>query len=206
MAQPKGNSRPQVTPTGKKRGQREDAYARKLRFVEALLLNDGNNTKAALAVGFSPKTAAQQGSRLARSVEVKALLEQRRGEALAVAQAKTNLTVERVLESLARAVLFDPRKLVKADGTVVLPHELDENTALAISGMEFQVDKNTGKVTWAKYKGPSRDMARDQALKHLGLFKEDNDQTVKPMAEAIQKLASIGPLKAAFAKRLGGSA
>lgn len=186
---------------------RADAQARKLRFVEAYLSNGRNITQAALTTGFAPKAAAQQGSRLFKSADVQALIEQRERELLEVVRTQTNLTVERILLSLARAVEFDISKLVKEDGTPKLPHELDEDTRLAVSAVEFELGKD-GKATAVKYKGPNRDQARDQALKHLGLFKEDHQQGMQPLADAMLKVAGIGPLKEAFAKRLaaGGAA
>jgi phage terminase small subunit len=202
MAASKAKSRPVKAPGT----ARKDAKARKLAFAEAYLSNGRNITKAALAVGFSAHTAAQQGSRLFKSADVQQVIQQREDEALAAARQKTNLTVEKVIQALARSVLFDPRKLFNADGTPKMPHELDEDTAAAISGIEFEVDKKTGKPMWAKYKGPAREAAQNLAFKHLGLLKEDNEQAMRPVADAISKIASIGPLKAAFAKRLGGAA
>jgi phage terminase small subunit len=48
---------------------------RRERFGREYLL-DLNGTRAAIAVGFSPKTAAQAASRMLRNVKVRALLAQ----------------------------------------------------------------------------------------------------------------------------------
>ncbi len=85
-----------------------------------------------------------------------------------------------------------------------LPHELDDDTALALDGIEIDLDKD-GKPKSVKYKGVRRDAARDQALKHLGLFKEDNEQQGQPLADAMLKVAAMGPLRDKFAKVLGSA-
>lgn len=48
---------------------------RKRRFVEAFMANGGNATQAAKRAGYSTKTAASQGSRLLRLVDVRHALE-----------------------------------------------------------------------------------------------------------------------------------
>ncbi len=84
------------------------AKARRIAFAESYLSSAGNITKAALAAGFSPKTAAQQGSRLLKHVEVQQIIQQRRAEVVAIAREKTQLTVEKVLTSLARRPVRHP--------------------------------------------------------------------------------------------------
>lgn len=146
------------------------AQARKAAFVEAYLSNGGNATEAAKSAGFSPKTAHVQGCQLLKDLKVRTMLQDRQ-RTLA---ANLELTTEAVLRNLARAVHFDPRKLFHPNGKAKLPHELDDDTAAAISGVEFEV--LGGVVTSAKYKAADRNAARDQAMKHLGLFKADNTQ------------------------------
>jgi hypothetical protein len=68
-------------------------------------------------------------------------------------------------------IRFDPRELLKANGKAKGLHALDEETALALTsieveGLKVRVDRGT---------------AREQLMKHLGLFKEDNSQ--KPGVE-----------------------
>lgn len=169
---------------------RESADARRAKFVEALIVNGENITKAGVAAGFSPKTAASQGSRLLKDVKTQELLRRRRAEL----QVKLELTTENVLRSLAQAVHFDPRKLFKKDGTALLPHELDDDTAAAVNGMEVEI--LGGKVIGMKVKAVEKNAARDQAMKHLGLFKADNVQrnpldglpreTLKAIAERLR--------------------
>jgi phage terminase small subunit len=64
-----------VTEALKKKDLREQLFAR-----EYLL--DLNGTRAAIAVGYSPKTAAQAASRMLRKVKARALLAQLLGRLL----------------------------------------------------------------------------------------------------------------------------
>jgi hypothetical protein len=79
--------------------------------------------------------------------------------------------LQRYRVSAARMIRFDPRELLKANGKAKGLHALDEETALALTsieveGLKVRVDRGT---------------AREQLMKHLGLFKEDNSQ--KPGVE-----------------------
>lgn len=175
-----------------------NAAERRKQFVEALLSNGRNATQAALAVGFSPKTAHSQGSRLLHHVEVQALLSER-SAALA---SKYELTTENVIKSLAQAVHFDPRRLFRPDGTLKHPTELDDDTAAGLSSFEVTEEfEGSGKDRLhigytKKVKWLDKNTAREQAMKHLGLFGEDNKQrnplegltpaTLKLMAEKLR--------------------
>lgn len=196
---------PRKTPTAGSAEQR-----RKL-FIEAFLSNGENVTEAALAAGFAPKSASSQGSRLLKTAKVKAEIDKRRAEIIESIQDKTNLTVARVLESLAHAVLFDPRKLYREDGTLKPVNELDDATAMALTGFEIveeyapnaptelepqahggglkrfrrTVVGHTAKVKWL-----DKNTAREQALKHLGLFDKDNRQRIDPL---LALLAAVNP-------------
>lgn len=69
--------------------------ARQQRFVDAYLV-DPNATKAAIAAGYSPATAKQQGSRLLTTVDVEAAVNKRRERA----STKADLTLESHLAAL----------------------------------------------------------------------------------------------------------
>jgi glycine/D-amino acid oxidase-like deaminating enzyme len=204
-----------------KTAAKESAADRRKRFAEAYLLNDGNITKAALAVGFAPRSAAQQGSRLLKNDEVQQLIQQRREQVLVAAQEKVQLTTEAVLRSLAQALFFDPRKLYRKDGSMLAIHELDEDTAQALSGFEViehlsalpadvslepqphggglkrydgrkVVTSLTAKVKWL-----DKNTARDQAARMLGMFEKDNRQQANPLTDllgALMKTRSAVPI------------
>lgn len=113
-----------------------------------------------------------------KNVKVLTLLQQRQAE---LAQ-KYELTTEAVIKSLAQAVHFDPRKMFNIDGTLKAVHELDDDTAAALAGFEVTEEKGSGddrgKVVGytKKVKWLDKNTAREQAMKHLGLYLEDNKQ------------------------------
>jgi len=154
------------------------AESRRTLFIEAYLANGGNATNAAKAAGFSEKSAHQQGCALLKHPKVIHRLDERRKE---LAQ-KYELTTENVIKSLAQAVYFDPRKLYDENGNLKPITELDDDTAQALSGFEVMEEKGSGedrgkvigftkKVKWL-----DKNVAREQAMKHLGLYEQDNKQ------------------------------
>lgn len=92
-----------------------------------------NATRAAIAAGYSEKTAEAAASRLLRNVKVRERIRELDGPVLA----KHNLTAERVLQEIARLCFVDPRKFFRADGSAVPITELDDETAAALAGIEI---------------------------------------------------------------------
>lgn len=183
---------------------KEAAAQRKRLFVEAYIANGGNATEAAKAAGYSAKTAGQQGHALLKEPEVSAAVAAKQ-QKLAV---KFELTTEAVLRNLAQAVFFDPRKLYREDGSLKPIQELDDDTAQALAGFEVvemaggaaiggeegiqHVPMYTKKVKWL-----DKNAAREQAMKHLGQYREDNDQR-NPLAGLPRETLQ------ALVERLGG--
>lgn len=166
-----------VAPKTKASSSKQAAADRRHAFVEAYITNGGNATQAALTAGFAPKSAYSQGHNLLKHHETIRMLEERRKN---LAQ-KYELTTENVLKSLAQAVHFDPRRLYNADGSLKPIHELDEDTAMALSGFEViemgaRKDEDAPIGVTKKVKWLDKNAARDQAMKHLGLFEKDNSQ------------------------------
>jgi phage terminase small subunit len=156
----------------------EDAEHRRKLFVEAYLTNGGNASQAAVAAGFSGKTASAAGSRLLKHVEVLTMLQQRRK----VVIEKMELTTERTLREIARLAYVDPRKFFHADGSPKEITELDDDTAAALAGMEVTEEwagsgKDRVKIgVTKKYKLADKNAALEKAMKHLGQYEQDNKQ------------------------------
>ena len=137
-----------------------------------------------------------------KHVEVQQALRHRREEVLAKAQEVVELTTERVMRSLEQALFFDPRKLYHRDGTVKAIHELDEATALALTGIEVtevlgaakgeapnrQGRERTVTARTVKFKWLDKTAAREHAMRTLGLFEKDNRQRTDPLAELIAQI------------------
>lgn len=159
------------------------ASDRKSAFVEAYIANGGNATDAAIRAGYSPKTADQQGSRLLKDVKVSSLLDKRR-VALCT---KLEISTERILQERARLSFFDVRKLFDKDGKPIPIHELDDDSAAAIAGLEVvEQFEGTGDNKQfvgylKKYKLSDKGASLTALEKHLGMYEKDNSQKNVPL-------------------------
>jgi phage terminase small subunit len=95
-------------------------------------LVDLNATKAAERAGYSPRTAASQGSRLLKNVKVAEFI----AAHMRKVEQKTELTVERLEVELARIVGFDPRRAYDENGQLLRVSEMPEDVARALTGFE----------------------------------------------------------------------
>jgi phage terminase small subunit len=154
------------------------AQHRRLLFIEAYISNGGNATQAAVAAGYSARTAGQQGYDLLKRPDVSDAIAHRRAEL----QAECKLDTETVMRSLTQVLLFDPRNLFHADGTLKAVHELDDDTAMALAGVDKRIVAGPdGRLTITKLKWLDKNTAREQALKVLGLYKpQDTQQASAP--------------------------
>ncbi|GHC72712.1 hypothetical protein GCM10007320_08770 [Pseudorhodoferax aquiterrae] len=190
---------PQPKPEPAKRGgwraapvePEQDLSPSAQRFVDEYLI-DLNATQAYLRAnpGVSLSTASAEGCRLTGNPKVAALIAQRKHERAE----RVGVDAHRVLKEVARLALFDPRKLFDADGVPLPIHQLDDDTAAALAGLDVQeVRLGTGegaeRAVVKKYKLADKGANLDRLMKHLGLFERDNAQKVDPIA---QLLAGMG--------------
>lgn len=174
---------------------KEGAALRYKTFAEAYLANGGNASQAALTAGYAPHSAGVTGCKLLKQPKILEIISSRQK---ALAQ-KYELTTESVIKSLAQAVHFDPRKLYREDGSLKPIVELDDDTAAALAGFEVSEDKAEGMVVGytKKVKWLDKNTAREQAMKHLGLYLEDNKQKSPIEGLSLETLKLI-------AEKLGG--
>ena len=157
---------------------KEAAAARKSLFVDAYIANGGNATEAAKTAGYSAKTAGVTGCNLLKDPNVSSAIADR---SKAVAK-KYELTADLVVKSIVQELTFDPAKLYSAGGQLKEITELDEDTRMALSQVEFeQIGSRDAPIFVRKYKWAQRQGAREQAMKHLGMFEKDNEQKVNPL-------------------------
>src|SRR5947209_3662193 len=109
------------------------------RFVAEFLV-DFNATKAAIRSGYSARTAGAIGGENLQKPEILAAIQSRR----AAVVAKLEITVERLVTEMARIALADPRKLFDERGHLKPLHELDDETAAALSGFDIVTKSGTG--------------------------------------------------------------
>lgn len=100
----------------------------------------------------------------------------------------TQVTVERVLQEAARLAFADIRQLYRPDGSLKPIHELDDDMAAAITGVDVQVSSEG--VATHKYKLADKNAAIERLFKHLGMYERDNSQKVDPLAAVLQSIAS----------------
>ncbi len=174
-----GKGKKSVVALPSKQGTSKDAAAaRKAIFVEAYIANGGNATEAAKEAGYSEKTAYSQGGRLLKDVEIQRSIAER---SKSVAK-KYELTTDLVVKSIVQELTFDPAKLYLAGGQLKDITELDEDTRAALTAVEFeQLGSQDAPVFVRKFKWAAKQGAREQAMKHLGMFEKDNEQKANPL-------------------------
>jgi phage terminase small subunit len=150
------------------------------RFVREYLI-DLNATQAAIRAGYSRKTANEIGYENLRKTEVQEAI----NSAMQERARRTEITADRVLRQLARLGFYDIRKAFTEDGRLKPIHEIDDDTAAAIASIEVQElwegrggdREHIGrlhKVKFADMKG-----SVELLMRHLGLFKDKLEHTVK---------------------------
>jgi phage terminase small subunit len=138
----------------------------------------GNATQAAVRAGYSRATAKQQGCRLLKRQDVTARLHEHRSEMdRRHAQDVRSIEIEgeRTRQVLAALCYFDPRAIVREDGSPKGLHELDPWTAASIADFEVVESysgeaENRRKVVTTKVRFLSRTTALDMAARILGLY------------------------------------
>ena len=109
----------------------EGLSKRQERFAREYVI-DCNGTKAAIRAGYSESGASVQAVRLLADDNVLALVERLTNRKFA----KLEISADHVLHELARLAFLDPRKFFDGDGNLKPIHELDDDTAAALAGLE----------------------------------------------------------------------
>jgi len=147
------------------------------RFVLEYLL-DLSAARAAKRAGYSQKTASKIGWELLQLPHVaKAVTEEK-----AARERRTRITADRVLEQFGRAAYYDPRKLFTRSGALKPIHEIEDDEAVGIAGIEsVELTDAEGNVTGVvrKVRFIDRTAAMDKLARHLGLYEKDNTRTVQ---------------------------
>lgn len=180
---------------------KKNSAAMRALFVEAHIANGGNGMEAAKTAGYSPKSAKCKASLLLKDPKIAEAIEKRRAEVLAKAQEKTELTAVEVMESLARDLRFDPAKLYDDKRRLKPIPELDEDTRMALRGVEIdEIKIGRGENAKAigntvKIKFPEKTAAREQGMKRFGLYKLDNEQKPATVLVSGQKTVKFERFK-----------
>ena len=163
-----------------KAGTSTQARAHRVRlFIEAYLSNGGNATQAAVAAGYKPGAGAEKaGYRMSKDVRVSAELKKRAAQAAAKAELKTEGVLS-VLRCLVHARAVDVLSKKQRAQLPSLTPELE----VAIVGFKFD---SKGKLREVKF--ADKNAALEKAMRHLGMFDEDNTQkgdVIRQFMEAV---------------------
>lgn len=125
-------------------------------------------------------SASVYASKLFHNKKIQSYIQERKK----AAAGRVEIKIADVLKGLLRIANFDVRKLFDSKGKLIPVHKLDDETALAITGMKFQkVAKRTptGRksiVYYPKeYKNESRKAAWELIGNHLNMFNNFNNET-----------------------------
>jgi phage terminase small subunit len=159
------------------------------RFVEEYCI-DFNATQAAIRAKYSQKTAGRIGQQnLQKLVIQKAIAEHTKK-----LTAKSEITVERVLEEYKKLAFVDPSSLFHEDGSPKDITEIDKDTVAALGGLDVQeVYEGYGEdrvfVGYVKkYKLIDKKGALDSLAKHLGMFTENINLTGPAISETAKEM------------------
>lgn len=156
---------------------------------EYLLCNSG--TRAAIAAGYSAKTAKVKASQLLVDEEIEAYIIEKRQE---VAK-KHGVTLDRVIEEYSKIAFFDIRKVYGVDGALLPISQIDDDEAGAIASVKtlevVQGDMVIGESKEIKVFDKIR--ALQDLGKHLGLFEKDNEQSKSEIKNIINLGGGVDP-------------
>lgn len=134
-------------------------------------LIDLNITQAAIRAGFSPKTAAQQGSRLLKSVKVRTYVDIKMAER----SRRTGITQDRVLQELARVGFVNVADLVDPDTAQVRDGATKDDLAV-IQGVKVKRSwTEGGSSVEREIKVADKNKALELMGRHLGMFNDKLD-------------------------------
>ena len=170
----------------------DELTPKQARFVAEYLI-DLNATQAAIRAGYSEKTAQAIGAENLTKPMVAAAIHAAQTERAK----RTEITQDRVLQELGRIAFFDLRKLYRADGSLKAMHELDDDAAAVVAGVDvvemaggMKVSAEEGDVTHVpmytkKAKIPDKVAALSLAMRHLGML-TDRTQLTGPGGGPVQ--------------------
>lgn len=155
-------------PTSRKVLEMEKQFAREYAL-------DLDRTRAAIAAGYSPATAAEQGGALLRRPRVSRMISSLTGERLH----RLDITADRILEELARLGLSDLRGCFDEEGRLLPVHEMDDATAAAVASVEVVERRNAaGEVEFLKkIKLWDKTKALETLAKYFGLLRNEMEVT-----------------------------
>ena len=149
-------------------------------------IKDGNGGRSARAAGYKATNAYGTANDLLSNPRVIAELARLK----AITAQRHEVTVDQVMRQAARMAFVDPRSYVDASGALIPLHELSDEAAAALQGLEVDQTGN-GKLKH-RYKLVDRGAALERLMRHLGLFEKDNTQAVDAVGQLLAGIHSAG--------------
>ena len=160
--------------------------AKEQRFVDEYLV-DLDPQRAAIAAGYSETTARIKSYGWVSKPDDKPHVYQAVQVGKEARAEKLNLDADDVLRHAQQLAMYDIRRLYDKDGEPLPPHQLPEDLARIVQGVQRRPDGSY------QYRLPDRNVATERLIKHLGLYEKDNRQTApNPMAELMAHIAKNG--------------
>lgn len=146
---------------------------------------DLNGTRAAIAAGYSEKSASRMAHDLLKNppveLEIRRLLEDK--------AARNRISADKVLREIARIAFSDIRSVVSFSdsGTYIFDSDtISDDAAAAISEIKQTCTKDGRNIT---VKLHSKSAALDQLMKHLGLYEPDELRKLREEWEEFKRMS-----------------
>lgn len=160
------------------------------RFCEEYV-KDLNATQSAIRAGYSPRRAKQEGSELLAETELQDYIKQLQSE---IAE-RNKISVDECVQILANIARADIAKFYDDKGSLKSIHDIEKADRDAIEELtvmeEFEgYGKERKSIGYSKkIKTSGKQAAIDKLLKHLGGYKEDNNQR-----QPVVNIMNVNPL------------
>lgn len=150
------------------------------KFVEEYLL-DLNATQAAIRAGYKPSQARFIGCENLTKPNIAEAIQTQ----MEARSQRTEISQDRVLQEYAKLAFLDPRRFYDEDGSLIPIHELSEDVAAALAGMDVSTER-VGKdkdglpefATVRKIRLSDKKGALDSVARHLGMFNDKVKQEI----------------------------
>jgi phage terminase small subunit len=157
-------------------------------FVREYVI-DRNGTRAAIAAGFSAKSARNKASQLLGEEWVQEQISKKMKRLLE----KADITAERVMIELARVAFSDVRGVFDENGALKPIHTLDDDVAATISGIDIEtrVEKDSeggGRVHTHKIKRADKVAALGMLARHFKIVGGEEGEALGRALELADRL------------------
>lgn len=172
----------------------QEAFARSL--AEGKTKAEAYRLAYPKAKAWPATTLNPRASRLARKCNIVTRVE----ELLAALEEKTLVSAAKVICEVARIAFFDVRRLVHENGKPKSLHDIDDDTAAAISGLDVSSVGNDeiGVGEILKFKISDKNSALDKLCRHLGLYKPEE----KPLGDTADTIMAMNNANTALLHEL----